>query len=130
MGDDPDRTGRSMGRELAQAEAELQRHHEVVMNASDVTRMADETAHHDARMQGILKDMGDWSGHMRCSQSAEGQMHSMMATLRLDHAVHMNELHGNRSLEALQSACAGYVADMHTVLDDMHHVLAGASCMR
>lgn len=131
MGGDSDRSERPMGSELSRAEGELERHHEVVMKASDATQVTAETAQHDQRMQWILNDMGDSvSNHRRCSQGATDKMHSMMATLQHAHAEHMSELHGNRSLEALQSACAAYVADMHTVLDDMHHGLAGASCMR
>ena len=127
MGDGSDRTVAS---ELARAEDEVQRHHEVVMNASDTTQVNSETAEHDARMRGIMAEMYESvSDDMHCSHGGKDSMHSMMASM--DHAQdeHMGGLHEGQSLEALQAACTAYVADMHGLLEGMHHAQAGASCM-
>lgn len=120
----------SVASDLVQAEQEVQRHHQVVMNASDVARVVTETTAHDERMRGILDDMYDSVSYdMHCSHDGKGQMHEM--TTNMDHAQgeHMGGLHGGRSLEALQAACTAYVAQMHTLLEDMHHALSGTSCM-
>jgi len=130
MGDDSDGSGRSMALELEQVDDEIQRHHQVVMNAWDATEVTAETAEHDSHMQAMLDDMGDSVSHrMRCEHGAENQMHSTMETMRRELAEHMSELQGDPSLGALQAACTAYVTDMHALLDDMHHVIGTMSCM-
>jgi len=120
----------SVASELAQAELEVQHHHQVVMNASDVARVVAETTRHDEHMRGILGDLYDSvSNDMRCSHDGEGPMHSMTTNMEHAQGEHMSGLHGGRSLEALQAACTAYVAQMHTLLEDMHRELVGASCM-
>jgi len=119
-----------MASELARAEDEVQRHHEVVMHASEATQVMSETTEHEARMRGIMDEMYESvSDDMHCSHGGQDSMHSMMVSM--DHAQdeHMGGLHEGQSLEALQAACTAYVADMHRLLENMHHAQAGASCM-
>jgi hypothetical protein len=128
--DNRDGADGSVASELARAEQEVQHHHQVVMNASDVARVAAETTVHDERMRGILGDMYDSVSYdMHCSHDGKDQMHSMTTSMEQAQGEHMGGVHGGRSLEALQAACTAYVAQMHTLLEDMHHALVGASCM-
>lgn len=116
---------------LAQAEQEVQHHHQAVMSASDAARVFAETIGHHERMRGILGDVYDSVSYdMHCSHAGKDQMHSMATNMEHAQGEHMSGLHEGRSLEALRAACTAYVTRMHTLLEDMHHALVDAPCVQ
>lgn len=116
---------------LAQAKQEVEQHHRAVMSASDAAQVIAETIGHHERMRGILREVYDSVSYgMHCSHAGKDRMHSMTTNMEHAQGEHMSGLHGGRSLEVLRARCTAYVTQMHTLLDDMHQVLADASCVQ
>lgn len=116
--------------DLAEADEELVRHHEVVMGASSLPGVVTEAGTHDSNMSRIMEGMDDSMGGMmsHCSGAGMSEMHEIMTHMQSEMRSHAGALESSADLGSAQRLCESHVAEMRDMVSTMHDALGRTGC--
>jgi hypothetical protein len=122
--------GGAMANHLTEAEQELDRHHDVVMDEVTLPGVVSEAGTHDSNMSRVMEGMDDAMADMmsHCSGAGMGEVHEMMTNMQSEMHAHTGALENAADLGSAQTLCASHVADIREMLSTMHGALGRTGC--